>query len=362
MPLSSILIRQTNPRTLRRHVTERERAVVYSLSKVSAITQPEISRALNILQYTVSRVLSQPIILKRLQRQTTLLDILTRRYIASEARNNSVRRRQAWHQIAKEIGIVALRWKIDQSIKLEGLGRFYPAVTLYTNVRIRTERVQFVRYQLNFDWERFAICSDEIAARTRFTKIHVIRLARDINNKYYPDAIEPRGLYIETLYFYSAISAAGPSALTELDRDVIGNQTAANYIEYVLPYIREFLDRLPNTENLVLFEDNALCYKARLTKQAYAELGIRVVSFPPYSPDLNLIENIQGIIKLHLARRYPQPRTEAELRRDIRYTQNYLVPGYVANVMRSMRRRLQMVIDFNGYPVDYQSILIRLDQ
>lgn len=97
---------------------------------------------------------------------------------------------------------------------------------------------------------------------------------------------------METLHFYSAISAAGPSALTELDRDVISNWTAANYIEYVLPYICEFLDRLPNTENLVLFEDNALCYKARLTKQAYAELGIRVVSFPPYSPDLNPIENI----------------------------------------------------------------------
>lgn len=39
------------------------------------------------------RVLSQLITLKRLQRQTTLLDILTRRYIVSEARNNSMRRR-----------------------------------------------------------------------------------------------------------------------------------------------------------------------------------------------------------------------------------------------------------------------------
>lgn len=54
----------------------------------------------------------------------------------------------------------------------------------------------------------------------------------------------------------------------------------------------EFLDRLPNTENLVLFEDNALYYKARLTKQVYTKLGIRVVSFLSYSPDLNLIENI----------------------------------------------------------------------
>lgn len=62
-----------------------------------------------------------------------------------------------------------------------------------------------------------------MAARTRFTKIHVIRLARDIDNKYYSNAIELRGLYIETLYFYSAISVAGPSALTELDRDIISN-------------------------------------------------------------------------------------------------------------------------------------------
>lgn len=62
-----------------------------------------------------------------------------------------------------------------------------------------------------------------MAARTRFTKIHVTRLARDIDDKYHPDAIEPRGPHVETLHFYSAISAAGPSALTELDRDVIGN-------------------------------------------------------------------------------------------------------------------------------------------
>jgi hypothetical protein len=43
---------------------------------------------------------------------------------------------------------------------------------------------------------------------------------------------------------------------------------------------------------LLFMQDNTLGYAAKETKELLAALAIIIVNWPPYSPDLNLIETL----------------------------------------------------------------------
>ena len=47
-------------------------------------------------------------------------------------------------------------------------------------------------------------------------------------------------------------------------------------------------------------------YRGNIVKDILQEIQIRVISQPPYSPDLNPIENLQALIKAELYRLYPK--------------------------------------------------------
>jgi len=50
--------------------------------------------------------------------------------------------------------------------------------------------------------------------------------------------------------------------------------------------------------------DNAHCHKSRATMAFFQSNNINILDWPPYSPDLNPIENLWGIIK-NKVRRFP---------------------------------------------------------
>ena len=66
-------------------------------------------------------------------------------------------------------------------------------------------------------------------------------------------------------------------------------------------YIPE-LKRIRKNEVLVL-KDNHPVHKSLNSLKYYKEKGIKVIDFPPYSPDHNPIENILGKIKKQIMKK-----------------------------------------------------------
>ena len=56
----------------------------------------------------------------------------------------------------------------------------------------------------------------------------------------------------------------------------------------------------------IFMQDNAPIHKAHAVTKWLEEMGIEVVDWPPYSPDLNPIKNLWKILKAKIIKLYPE--------------------------------------------------------
>ena len=80
---------------------------------------------------------------------------------------------------------------------------------------------------------------------------------------------------------------------------------------HVVPYFNAHPD-------WTLMHDNARPHVARIYQQLLADNNIRVLDWPPYSPDMNPIEHVWDMLSRQMQRRVPAPTTNAQLRQEWR--------------------------------------------
>jgi DDE superfamily endonuclease len=77
--------------------------------------------------------------------------------------------------------------------------------------------------------------------------------------------------------------------------------TAKVYLEVLAKYLPIILEY-----NSVFMQDNTPIYKAYKVIAFFAEMGIEVMPWPPYLPDLNPIENLGKMLKAEIDRAHPE--------------------------------------------------------
>jgi len=77
--------------------------------------------------------------------------------------------------------------------------------------------------------------------------------------------------------------------------------TAKRYIEVLTEYLPTILDF-----DSIFMQDNASIYIARLVRNWFEEMAIQLVDWPPYSPDMNPIENLWKMLKAKIIELHPE--------------------------------------------------------
>ena len=100
-----------------------------------------------------------------------------------------------------------------------------------------------------------------------------------------------------------------------------------------------------------LLHDNAPTHRANITKAWLHNHGITRVEFPPYSPDLNIIENVWQYIEVRVEARRP---TTIEQLQDIIAEEWENIPKkFLKKLAHSMIDRIKAVIAANGDHIHY---------
>lgn len=114
----------------------------------------------------------------------------------------------------------------------------------------------------------------------------------------------------------------------------------------------------------IFAQDNAPTHKARIVQNWLrnwaANNGVTLVDWPPYSPDLNPIENLWKLLKEEICQRYPNLKSMPKNEQSLELLRQAAVEVWedfgeelLENLILSMPRRLQAVVDVQGWYTKY---------
>lgn len=98
-------------------------------------------------------------------------------------------------------------------------------------------------------------------------------------------------------------------------------------------------------------QDNVRFHTTPETITYLHERGVTLIEWPPWSPDLNPIENLWNELKARVYARFPQSMEEME--QFIREEWEATDLKFIARICRGMPRRLQLLLDNNGHKISY---------
>lgn len=147
---------------------------------------------------------------------------------------------------------------------------------------------------------------------------------------------------------WGMISAGGTLELICIEENI----TAQVYVELLVhDFFLKWEDDLP--EGFIWMQDNAPPHVAVHTKTYLENKEIRVLEWPPYSPDLNLIENVWGIMCQTM---YHQGKTYTntdDLWEAVKDAWQKISPQTIRNLYNSMTRGLIKVLEAQGRGINY---------
>jgi hypothetical protein len=152
---------------------------------------------------------------------------------------------------------------------------------------------------------------------------------------------------------FSGASGKGPGVFWEKEWGSINEES---YQEHTVPIIHEWL--LINKDSNVdldLMQDNAAGHASKSTRKCLEILGIPVIFWPAFSPDLNPIEMCWNWMKDYIEDKWglEEKPLYRKLRGYVKEAWEALPEEYMRELLASMRARCLAVIEANGMHTMY---------
>ena len=124
-----------------------------------------------------------------------------------------------------------------------------------------------------------------------------------------------------------------------------GKINQASFSERVVPLIINYHREHPG---MILMQDSAPAHRSRVIDEL-ARVGIELMEWPPYSPDLNRIENIWNIMKENMQYYFPelngQGLPDSRIRAIAQASWDLITNEHLTPLLASMHSRCHAVLD-----------------
>jgi transposase len=131
----------------------------------------------------------------------------------------------------------------------------------------------------------------------------------------------------------------------------VGSFDAAKYVDILQHNLIQTALHFYPREPWYFQQDNAPQHTSRVARQWFHNHGVTLLDFPPYSPDLNPIENLWAIVKTRVEKRLA--RTTDELERILKEEWEALDETLLKSLAHSMPQRCAAVIANHGHKAPY---------
>lgn len=146
------------------------------------------------------------------------------------------------------------------------------------------------------------------------------------------------------MHFWGCFSKQGFGSLHLFSDNLNAKKMLKIYEKALLPSAKRWY--INKNEDWILQEDNDPKHRSKLCTEWKEQSGIVTLDWPSQSPDANPIENVWAYIKQKL--RGKRTYTAKQLSRNIRQIWRALPLQYAVNLVESMPRRCQAIIDAGG--------------
>jgi len=210
-----------------------------------------------------------------------------KRTIIKEARRDP----EITYKKLQEITEVSVtRMTFYRILKEQGIKNWLKRKRIKLTEKMAETRLSWARRHMHINWRK-VVFSDEcsIESGSGHRRGWVFRYTNEAYARQMVEPVSKSGTTSQMIW--AAFSAETKSQLYVMTRDPLARRngyTARNYIQILE-------DQLPIVcppESLVFQHDNAPIHKARIVTKWLDNGGYTVIDWPPYSPDMNPIENL----------------------------------------------------------------------
>lgn len=245
---------------------------------------------------------------------------------------------------------------INTVLRANGLKTRHAATKIKLDEDKKRKRIEWATfYRTGIDWQK-AIFVDEccISSEKQGTKL----VKRPINTRFDAPYLNLSNHCKRKLVsVFGMVSSKGLGPIATLNSRLNGHR----YIEILNNYAVNYIRRNFGPTQTYWIEDNCPSHRARDVSDWFESCnrvhGINVtrIQLPPYSPDLNIIENVWGTLKYKLLYDNFDASSAQELWLKIIRQWDSLneQDNYVNSLYESIENRIESVIHNDGNPIKY---------
>jgi transposase len=219
------------------------------------------------------------------------------------------------------------------------------AKKLKLSLRTGLTRINWCRNHLALsvhDWAK-VIFTDE--ARFGFRSDGSIRVWRKRGERYSTSCMTTTSTSRASIMLWGYISWNGVGLITRCSNRMTS-------MEYISVMNASSIPLLPQFQ-LIYMDDNAPIHRSNVVKRWKEENEVECLEWPPYSPDLNPIENIWAFLKKGLRNLAEPPLNLEELHVQVVRLWDLIPLTFIRHLYESMPRRMQLCLKNRGFPIKY---------